>query len=109
MTGFSITAAAAGLPFATGLLTGLGLVIGFFLGGGFIAIALSSLGVKRWTAKKFGIYNMPTRSLTRGCRKKGQSPLGIDDRGTHGVPGQLLPALQFFEFDQEIEADDLTT
>jgi hypothetical protein len=31
------------LPFATGLMTGLGLVIGFFLGGGFIAIALSSL------------------------------------------------------------------
>jgi hypothetical protein len=42
MTGFSITAAAAGLSFATGLLTGLGLVIDFFLGGGFIAIALSS-------------------------------------------------------------------
>jgi hypothetical protein len=43
MTGFSITAAAAGLSFGTGLLTdGLGLVIGFFLGGGFIAIALSS-------------------------------------------------------------------
>jgi hypothetical protein len=42
VTGFSMTAAAAGLTLGTGLLIDLVLDIGFFLDGDFIAIALSS-------------------------------------------------------------------
>jgi hypothetical protein len=44
LTGFSIMTAAAGLTFGTGLLVVFVLFMGFFFGGDFVAIALSSPG-----------------------------------------------------------------
>jgi hypothetical protein len=42
LTGFSMTAATAGLTFDTGLVVGFVLFMGFFFGGVLVAIALSS-------------------------------------------------------------------
>jgi hypothetical protein len=74
MTDFSMTAAAAGLTFDTGLVVGFVLFMGFFFGCVLVAIALSSPWVNAGRQKKFGIYNTAAPSLTRGCRRTPGAP-----------------------------------
>ena len=63
-----------GLTFATGLVDGFRLVMGFFFGGVSSPSRCPLPWVNAGRQKKFGIYNTAAPSLTRGCRRTGQAP-----------------------------------